>query len=94
MKKIRCKRQKKEDDNRQQFQHGKNRKQKICSGASFTTKTRGREGEKETKRMSALMPHEVTGGREYLEEEREGGVLEKEKREKAEKEENCWRRNH
>lgn len=40
------------------------------------------------------MPHEVTGGREYLEEEREGGVLEKEKREKAEKEENCWRRNH
>lgn len=40
------------------------------------------------------MPHEVTGGREYLEEEREGGALEKEKREKAEKEENRWRRNH
>lgn len=31
--------------------------------------------------MSALMPHEVTGGREYLEEEREGGAWKGEERE-------------
>ncbi|POI27146.1 hypothetical protein CIB84_009104, partial [Bambusicola thoracicus] len=66
----------------------------ICDAASITTKTRGREGGKETKRMSALMPHEVTGGRWNTLKKKEKEELEKEKREKAEKEENCWRRNH
>lgn len=43
----------------------------ICDGTSITSKTRAREREKETKRMPAPMPHEVTGGKEYFAEQRE-----------------------
>uniref|UniRef100_A0A8C9L768 Coiled-coil domain containing 112 n=1 Tax=Pavo cristatus TaxID=9049 RepID=A0A8C9L768_PAVCR len=69
--------QRAEERRRQQAAISAWKKQKAvasCNGTSITARTRGREGEKETKRMPAPMPHEGTGGKEYLAEERGEGA--------------------